>query len=985
MEVIKKVGQLQLRERGGGITLTDERQLERIIAGPETPLFDDLEENRESKSLYKDKAESLLTRVKAAEARNASKFSIAYDYFFGGTARHNYPSDQITIDAFKVVHDAAKERGMGFEASILSPLDVGGGWIKQSDETGFSMQYLETDIKPDGSYAVDMVGQRQWCNNKGPIRLTPYEVLVYAFNEERVEGTPYFYVDENAIVNISSTATYVMETDKEIGSGYIRCPLHISGKWENPTANRALCIMVYRTPELDYFAPSAMEFMKKLLDDHNAAGISYHGFYSDEMHIQFDWDLENHFGETEINTRYVTPALGKVYAEKYGEKYLDFPKYLIYMAYHQHDFLPGEEGKENAQHVFGKTPQDIANTWLFRNRYFELLQRTVVDLANKSKAYAEELWGGPILTHAHATWQESPTCDHFSTVDLRAALGEEYAGIDEKTSSLEDRARLQEALAAKEDELGVSHYDYTPLYAWSSSIRENISACYDYFKWNEFLTGSGTDHAECGFTSDRNYYAQCLGASFADLNDYETAYAACWGMPGKVMDMYGRINIVYGVGQAGPVPHANEATFVNGLGTRRTDVLAMYPIKLNNVEERFGSWMVQYGYCNYITEEKLLENAVVTENGTLRVKGQEYRCLVAMFEPFLDDRTFDLIEKFLAAGGKVVWMSIPALTNAAGADVTERFKKIFGLKSIAAASEGKKCQGAEIAFTGRLSGIRPMPVPTDFVVDMVYPCLAEKGAEPAATLNDHCVGVCKPYANGGLAVYAGFRVRDDQSGSMGRDIDSLYRVLMAVGAYRPGSLEARGREPGSKYVYSTFADGSIAVAPHMRGIREAWEGPFFRDKEYDAVALSRRPDIVDPVVELDEEIAGHAIRFAGDEVLAYRLDETGAPVAFFGIGTDGMEVDGKKYTFADRKAKFEIAPIPERYLADEVKSATVVTCWTEGAVLTVPVTGEGEPQVLLCGWDLFDASTPVPHVWDGRNVTFTVTAEMVRKHVMVVF
>jgi hypothetical protein len=193
-------------------------------------------------------------------------------------------------------------------------------------------------------------------------------------------------------------------------------------------------------------------------------------------------------------------------------------------------------------------------------------------------------------------------------VDLRAALGEEDAGIDRKTSSLEDRARLQEALAAKEDELGVSHYDYTPLYEWSSSIRENISACYDYFKWNEFLTGSGTDHAECGFTSDRNYYAQALGASFSDLNDYQTAYAACWGMPDKVMDMYGRINIAYGVTQAGPVPHGNETTFVNGLGTRRTDVLALYPIKLNNVEERFCSWMVQYGYCNYITEAKLLDN-----------------------------------------------------------------------------------------------------------------------------------------------------------------------------------------------------------------------------------------------------------------------------------------------------------------------------------------------------------------------------------------
>ncbi len=984
MEVIKKVGSLELRERGGGITLTDERQLDRIIAGPETPLFDDLEENVESQSLYKDKSESLMTRIEAAEKRNATNFSIAYDYFFGGTRRHNYPSDEITIKAFKVVHDAAKEHGMGFEASILSPLDTGGGWAKMSDETGFSMQYLETDIKPDGSYAAELVGQRQWVNNKGPIRLTPYEVRVYAFNEERVGDTPYFYVDENAIVDISDTASYVMETDKEVGTSYIRCPLHISGKWENPTANRALCIMVYRTPELDYFAPSAMDFMKKLLDDHNAAGISYHGFYSDEMHIQFDWDLVGHFGETEVNTRYVTPALGKVYAEKYGEKYRDFAKYLIYMAYHQHDFLPGEEGRENAQHVFGKTPQDIANTWLFRNRYFELLQRTVVNLSNQSKAYAEELWGGPILTRAHATWQESPTCDHFSSVDLRAALGEEYAGIT-KDSSLEERAALQEALAAKEDELGVSHYDYTPLYDWSSSIRENISACYDYFKWNEFLTGSGTDHAECGFTSDRNYYAQCLGASFADLNDYETAYAACWGMPGKIMDMYGRINTVYGVGQAGPVPHANETSFVNGLGTRRTDVLAMYPIKLNNVEERFGSWMVQYGYCNYITEEKLLENAVVTEKGTLRVKGQEYRCLVVMFEPFLDDKTFCLLEEFLAAGGKVVWMSIPALTNAAGEDVSERFKKLFGLKSIVAASAGEKHQGEEIAFTGRLSGIRHMTIPTDFVVDMVYPCLADAGAEPSATLNDRCVGVCKPYANGGLALYIGCRVRDDQSGSLGKDIDTLYRVLMAIGAYRPDSLEARSRETGSRYVYNTFADGSIAVAPHLRQIREAWEGPFFRDKAYDEVALSRRSDIGDPVVELNENIAGHAVRFAGEELLAYRLEANGAPVAFFGIGTDGIEVDGKKYTFADRKAKFEFAPIPERYRADGLNSVVLTTCWTEGAVLTIPAAGEGAPRVLGCKWDLFDASIPVEHKWDGRNVTFTVTPELVGKRIAIAF
>ncbi|MBQ3169258.1 MAG: hypothetical protein IJB99_05810, partial [Clostridia bacterium] len=52
-----------------------------------------------------------------------------------------------------LLHDTAKEYGMGFGASVLNPLDIGGGWAKVSDETGFSYQYLETEIRPDGSYA----------------------------------------------------------------------------------------------------------------------------------------------------------------------------------------------------------------------------------------------------------------------------------------------------------------------------------------------------------------------------------------------------------------------------------------------------------------------------------------------------------------------------------------------------------------------------------------------------------------------------------------------------------------------------------------------------------------------------------------------------------------------------------------------------------------------------------------------------------------
>ena len=876
---------------------------------------------------------------------------------------------------------------MAFGASILSPLDVGGGWIKISDETGFSYQFLETDIKPDGSYRADMVCQRQWYNNKGPIKLIPEKVLVYAFREERIGDTPYFYVDENAIQDISTTAFYEIEEEKTVISseGYGSCPMCIWGKWEAPTADRALCVMVYRTPELDYFAESAPAFMKKVLDMHNEAGIDYEGFYSDEMHIQFDWDLNTHFGEKEITTRYITPNLAKVYAEKYGEKYLDFPKYLIYFAYHQHDFLPGEEGKENAQHVFGPTAEDIYETWLFRNRYFELLQRTVVDLANDAKAYAEQLWGGPIMTRAHATWQESPTCDHYYSkpnaiggFDLQDRLGEEFADVTVH-SPVERRVAMEKAKVEKAKELGVSRYDYTPWYDWSSSIRENISACYDYFKWNEFLSGGGTDHAEGG-NLDRNYYSQALAASFGELNDYGQAYCACWGMPKKISAMFGRVANAYG-----NAPGGNELGFVNGLGTRRTDVLALYPIKLNNVEERFGSWMVQYGYCNYITEEKLLENAVVTDHGTICVKGQEFRCLAALFEPFLDPATFELIEKFLALGGKVLWMSIPALFDAKGQDTAERFKKIFGLDMICAACEGEKHKDESVRFGGRLADVKDMPILTDFLVDMVYPCEPAEGATAVASVGGKNVAVCKEYENGGLALYAGLRLRDDQSGSLGEDVDTLFKVLCAMGAYRPGSLEVRSRMTGSSYVMNTFADGSFACAPHFREIYESWEGKFFREEEYDEAILASRGGAPDISISLDEEIQGHHIRYQGEEFVAYRLADDGAPEAFFGIGTDGIAVDGIKYTFTDRTAKFEFSPVPAKYLEDGAASAVLATCWTEGTTVTIPVSGSGTPQVLGCKDRVFDASIPVEHSWNGSSVTFTVTPELTGTRVLIVF
>ena len=987
MEVLKNEGVFRLFDRQSTLILTDEKQLDRIIADPATPLFadDELGYSGERQKLNKEE-ETLISKCEEAQAAGCTRMEVSYDFFFGGTARHNYPSDETTIKAFKVIHDTARAHGMAFGASILSPLDVGGGWAKISDETGFSYQFQETAIRPDGTYSVDMVCQRQWYNNKGPIQLKPEKVLVYAFNEERIGNTSYFYVDENAIEDISATAQYTIDAEHTqiTANGYGWCPMRIFGRWEAPKADRALCVMVYRTPELDYFAESAPAFMKQLLDRHDEAGIDYQGFYSDEMHIQFDWDLEQHFGKSEIDTRYLTPNLAKRYAQLYGEKYLDFPKYLIYMAYSQHDFLPGREGKENAQHVFGRTPKDIYDTWQFRNRYFELLQRTVVDLANQSKAYAEQLWGGPIMTRAHATWQESPTCDHYykkansiGGFDIKELLGSAYADVDVH-SPVERRAQLEAAKAAKAQELGISRYEYTPWYDWSSSIRENMSACYDYFKWNEFLSGGGTDHAEGG-NLDRNYYSQALAASFGELNRFGQAYCAGWGMPKRVAKLFERMGNAYG-----NAPSVSELSFVNGLGTRRTDVLALYPIKLNNVEERFGSWMVQYGYCNYITEEKLLENAGLTERGTLCVNGQEFRCVVAMFEPFLSRRSFELLERFVQAGGKVLWMSIPALMDEQGGDAAGRFARLFGLETVADACFGEYHKGEKLHFEGRLAGVADMTILNDYLVDAVYPCTPSAQGQAVASVGGKTVGVCRAYPGGGLAVYVGARLRDDQSCSLGEDVDTLFRVLCAMGAYRPGSLEVRSRETGARYVLNTFADGSIACAPHYREVYEAWEGKFFREEAYDAAVLAGR-SLPDGHIHLEEEIQGHVIRYDGEEFLAYRVAEDGEPVAFFGKDTDGITVDGRRYVLADAAADFEFAPVPEKYLADGVRRAVMATGWTAGVTLTIPAAGETAPQVLACRDRMFAAEDAVEHTWDGERVRISITPELVGRRLMIVF
>ena len=347
------------------LTLMGEDMLERIIEDPNQPLMENEEKgfSYEVDATYDTKV-SFIDICKEGQANGAKRLDVYYDFFFGGDSRENYPDSPMTIKAYKVIHDIAKEYGMNLGASIVSPLDIGGGYVQTHEKTGQCMQFQEGMILEDGTYQTDMDFQTQWTNNKGPAKVKLHSVKAFAFEEERIGDTAFYYVNENEIVDISDTVEYQVDQESIHVSkeGYGHGNIRISGK-TSCGKNRFLAVVIYDTLEVDYFAEDALDYMKSIIDLHKEAGITYDGIYSDEMHIQFDWDRIQHWAETEVTARYMTDSMARTYAAKYGAQYEDFAKYLVYFTYMHHDFLGDGEGRLPAQHVMGKNREDIVRTW----------------------------------------------------------------------------------------------------------------------------------------------------------------------------------------------------------------------------------------------------------------------------------------------------------------------------------------------------------------------------------------------------------------------------------------------------------------------------------------------------------------------------------------------------------------------------------------------------------------------------------------------
>ncbi len=653
--------------------------------------------------------------------------------------------------------------------------------------------------------------------------------------------------------------------------------LKVTGQAPAGSGNKVLVVLMMGTPEMDYFDRRAWDYTKGLLDWYNERGVQFINFYSDEMHIWFDWDLGTHFGPTELRTRYMSPALqGRLLDSTPGD-WDDADKLLVYHAYGMHPDDP------YAQHVLGPEPADVAATMVLRKNYFELLQNQVKGLCAKGREYAEELYGKPCTSRNHATWQESPTCDHMGPV----------------------------------------RYDYTPAYESSASIREAISGCYDYFSWGDYLTGGGNDFCEGGYL-DRDYYGGAMTASQAAVNEYETSYWGAWGFPREVGTRMNGVAAAYGFGGA-------PGNLVHDARPRTSDVLLVYPLDLLYSEERFGSWMVQYGYANYLTDHKLLELGRI-EKGRLKAGLGDYSTVVVLYSPFMRKATLALLRDFVMAGGTLIWQSAPAETDPdTGESLTSRFTQLFGVEPDS--NLLKSFSTNEVRFEGPLAQVAPMPVLTDLLPDRTYPVqVAYDEVQIAArSVDGRIIGSYRKLGKG-IAVFLGCRLRDDQSASTGQDVRTLFEVLDTLGAYPKSDAAPTEDNPEwlsrtrDDYFFARFGNGAVAVAPHFKGIVEQWPGGFFRNEEQDKPIVER---LTLPPMQVRLEgqwVAGHQVSVSSTAPVFWRLNDQGELLAIACNRLNQFVADGKEKRVTSEPAQVAFALVPAERLPDGYTAGLAILC-----------------------------------------------------------
>ncbi|MGL6194635.1 MAG: hypothetical protein ACRC2T_07395 [Thermoguttaceae bacterium] len=893
------------------VILTSDHDLEVISSNPDEKIDMSLTFDKDIASL-RDKCEQ-------AKTSGARTLIVSFDHFFQqyrqgqDHERALMPDMDEYIEKIAKVSKFAAQYGLGLELSLLTPLEIGRAYREETGESGVWMQYRKGIRDPKtGAYSVELWRQNRWANNKGIFEIEAGPVRVFAFREHNLHATPYNVVPEDLITEITDdiNVEIIGSHDENIPSTRIR--VYGKGKVDKPDLNKVLVVQTYRTPEMDFFSDKAKEYLRKLVDRYADAGVTLNALCSDEPHLMADWGYYNHHDHGQFAMRYVTPGFADKFAKKYGEKYRDFAKYLIYFTYGQEDYANDISAPLGVMHTFGASPKEIRETALFRSRYYEFLQDGLTDILVDGKRHAEKRMGHQLESRAHATWAESPTCDAW--------------------------------IASQGVQSNQVKYEYTSDFLWSNTVQQSAAACSDYFRWGDFLTGNGNDHAEGGFL-DRDYYGLAIACSTGSINDIPYSYGAHWGMPNQVSHYRHLVATTFGVLQS----HVSN---VQGMVHRDVDVLMLYPIDLVSVEERFGSWMNQYGYANYITQQKLLEMGVV-KNGTIGIAGRHYKTLVMTFEPFPSEKLLDIIQTFLEQGGKVVWSGPVPIINREGGDAYTKWSQIFGVDYMPLCTEGMPLPGRKITFEGTLKNVEPQIILTHFLVDHIYPVTVPNShdTEIVAKVGRRVVGTNKKYPAGGSATFLGFRPLDNQSCSLGYDTRTWFDVLNAIGAY-PGTKNSGSENVTEKtsnavendnteflsrtgnYIVCRFPNGAVSIANHLKAYEENWNGGFARNAKEDEAIMEKNPLPPTNIKLSNFAVNGFVVDYDGTQNLTFRADQQGNLTGFAGNDTNQITINGKTTTFSDKPLSVIVfTPVPKEQMV------------SGGAVFEIMFNGTGTVRI----------------------------------------
>ena len=407
-----------------------------------------------------------------------------------------------------------------------------------------------------------------------------------------------------------------------------------------------------------------------------------------------------------------------------------------------------------------------------------------------------------------------------------------------------------------------------------------------------------------------------MSASLGALNRNQVASWGAWGFPGEVRKRFGCVSASITGGGRGL-----RDSIVSYGRPRDIDVLYVYPKDLTMIEERFGSWMVQYGYCNYCPADRIV-NLGKIEKGRLKLGIGNYSTIVVGFEPFYNEEFIAMLEVFVRGGGNLVWNATPSADEKG--KIPTRWFKLFGLKAAQSVVEGGSAH--EVNFSGILAGIPKMRIPTDMLPDRVYNVKLGDG-EAVANANNFVIGSTRKYGLG-RATYIGCRLRDDQSGESGDAPSTLFDVLKKLGAYggdsaldNPYTVSRK-----SEYFATRFANGAYSLCRHYKTMRELWpDGSFRRNEEADAKFLEGYELMLPLELDLNDfSLDGHKITYTGRGYLQYRLSPRGKLIGFRGDNTCGVTIDGKKYKVTKEPANTIFNVIEDERLPDGYKMGWII-------------------------------------------------------------